>query len=123
MVESAAAVRSRPRRLVGLWAVLLLLLFADLVPPAPVASAAPASAPACDDTAFWRCRHYLGTLKPTSVTSEGLSLFMMDPPAGRIVQLRFNVDGSFTEVALPWLPVGPNVKAELGSIVLGPRAF
>jgi hypothetical protein len=126
----------RDRRLAPLWALLLALLLADLLPPAGVAAAAPT--PGCANSHFWTCRHNLGTLRPTSVTSEGLSLFMMDPPAGRIEQLRFNQDGSFTQIPLPWLPIAdavaltreesgapfnPNPAAAFGSLVLGPRAF
>jgi hypothetical protein len=124
MVDSAAAVNVPPLRSSCLLALLVCLLVASLLPSAPAAEAAVAAAPAptCTNAAFWRCRHLLGTLRPTSVTSDGLSLFMMDPPNARIEQLRFNADGSFTQIGLPWLPVR-DVTARLGSLVLGPRAF
>jgi hypothetical protein len=119
-------VNARPRRWPGLWASLIILLLAGLLPAAPIASAASAAAPspACTSSPFWTCRVQLDGIRPTSVTSEGLSLFMMEPKSARIAQLRFNEDGSFTQIGLPWvLPPSSPLKPELGTLVLGPRAF
>ncbi|HEY3111605.1 MAG TPA: hypothetical protein VGL23_22810 [Chloroflexota bacterium] len=110
----------RPRRRPGLWALLIILLLAGPLPAAPVAEAAPA----CTASPFWTCRFLLDGIRPTNVTSEGLSLFMIEPKSARIAQLRFNADGSFSQIGLPWvLPPSSPLKPELGTLVLGPRAF
>lgn len=104
------------RRLVAALFSVLLLAAAQTT----VRAAAP-----CDDSHFWRCTSFdLGSFKPTSVATEGASLFAMDPPAAQIKQIRFEPNGGFTIIDMPWMPVlASTPPAEFGQIVLGPKAF
>ncbi len=99
-------------------AVLMALVLAYWSPDAT--NAAPVAQPA------WKTVFNLGTLRPTSVATDGLSLFLFDAIAGRIVQIQLGPSmtllSPLTEMPSPVVasPPGSNV---FGAIVLGPTAY
>jgi hypothetical protein len=95
----------------------------------PAAAECPnAPTPVAENT-FWknadRTNDFpLCPLEITSATSDGLSLFAMDPRAGRVVQLQFAAGDTFNRIDPP-SPVsaaGPDDRVD-AMLLLGPRAF
>ena len=74
----------------------------------------------------WKTVFNLGTLRPTSIATDGLSLFLFDPTAGRIVQVQIGPSMTLlqkiAEMPSPVVasPPGSNV---FGAIVPGPTAY
>ena len=74
---------------------------------------------ACGDVRFPLCDVHV-----TSATSEGLSLFAMDPALGRVVQLQFAAGNTLTRIDLP-SPISAALPGDRvnGVLLLGPKAF
>ena len=74
----------------------------------------------------WKTVFDLGSLRPTSVATDGLSLFLFDPTAGRIIQLQIGPEMTLlpkiTELPSPVVASPPDSNV-FGAIVLGPTAY
>lgn len=116
---------------------LLLLVDVSAAPPAGAAPPGGRPAPgACDPTPFWECITTSAKveydllardgLKPTSVATDGLSLFLMDTASNKMRQIRFTAGDGLADLIeqLPWPIADPVARpAQFGVLVLGPRAF